>query len=85
VPDGRTDGDCDGAGAAGDGVATAAVPGREEGDGSGLTRMPQPASSTAAPAAASTPARHLDVTSSSSPSFPVFRRGAGHTLASSRV
>jgi diguanylate cyclase (GGDEF)-like protein/PAS domain S-box-containing protein len=55
---------------AGDADATATVPGHAEGDGSALTRMPQPASSIAAPAAASTPAHRLDLTSASSSTPP---------------
>jgi hypothetical protein len=65
--------------------ATTAVPVPADGDGSALTRMPQPASSMPAPAAASTPARHLGLTSASSVLIRVFRRTARHTLAADRV
>jgi hypothetical protein len=85
VLDGRPGDDSDGAGAAGSWDAAAAVPGRAAGDGSALTRMPQPASSVAAPAAASTPTRHLDPTSASSMTSRVFRRDARHPPASRRV
>ncbi len=68
-----------------DADAIAAFSGRADGDGCSLTRMPQPASSVAAPTPASTPARHLGLTSASSMLFRVFRRGAAHTLATARV
>ena len=54
-----------------------------EGDGSAATRMPQPASSIAAPAAASTLARHLGLTSASS-MLPVFFAAASAIPPSAR-
>jgi hypothetical protein len=79
--------DAQGAGeaGAGDTGADAVVAGLAEGDGPSATRMPQPASSTAAPAAASTPARHLDLTSASSMLSGLFRRRPRHTLATAGV
>ena len=50
---------------------TAATARSGDGDGSSATRVPQPASSVAAPAAASTLARHLSLTSASS-MLPVY-------------
>ena len=58
-------------GVAGADAATVAARGGE-GDGAEATRMPQPASSVAAPAAASTLARHLGLTSASSILVPLF-------------
>ena len=61
--DGRSDGVADGE-AVGDAGAEATIVSARvgDGDGSAATRMPQPASSVAAPAAASTLARHLGLT-----------------------
>jgi hypothetical protein len=53
--------------AAGEAAEATTVATRDgDGEGSAATRMPQPASSVAAPAAASTLARHLGLTSASS-------------------
>jgi hypothetical protein len=63
--DGRSEGVAEGE-AIGDAGAEATIVSERvgDGDGSAATRMPQPASSVAAPAAASTLARHLDLTHS---------------------
>ena len=82
---GQAEGDGHGDEDVSDAGATATFSGRADGDGCALTRMPQPASSVAAPAAASTLPRHLDLTSASSMLLPIFRRGAPHTLATVRV
>jgi hypothetical protein len=75
VTDGEVEGGGVSAGVAG-GVAGAdatTVAARDgEGDGAEATRMPHPASSVAAPAAASTLARHLGLTSASSILAPMF-------------
>ena len=68
----------DAAGDAGaEATMVAARAGEGEGDGSAATRMPQPASSVAAPAAASTLARHLGLTSASSKLVPLFAAAGG--------
>jgi hypothetical protein len=59
---GVSDGEADGA----DDEATMVAVRSGDGEGSAATRMPQPASSVAAPAAASTIARHLGLTPASS-------------------
>jgi hypothetical protein len=70
VNDGRTEGTTEGEGddEADEEAAEATIVAvrSEDGDGSAATRMPQPASNVAAPAAASTLARHLSLTSASS-------------------
>ena len=90
---GVTDGEAEGGAGVSAGVAggdagadATTVAARDgEGDGSAATRMPQPASSVAAPAAASTLARHLGLTSASSILAPMFAAAQRHTLAAGRV